>query len=103
MTPAQDIQASLAAAGERRVSHSWGQNLSTSPIATFNSPPSSWGGNLARRSAPKALKPFNTQDIKILLLENVNETGQDILRNQGYQVEAFKSSLPEDQLIEKIR
>lgn len=106
MTPApQNIQSLAAAAqrGERSVSHSWGQNLSTSPIATFHSPPSSWGGALPQRSAPKALKPFNTQDIKILLLENVNETGQSILRGQGYQVEALKTSLPEDELIEKIR
>lgn len=101
----QDIQSIAAATrrGEREVSHSWRDNLSTSPIATFQSPPSSWGGALAQRSAPKALKPFNTQDIKILLLENVNETGQSILKGQGYQVEALKTSLPEDQLIEKIR
>lgn len=52
---------------------------------------------------PKKLQPFKESDIKILLLENVNKTGQDILREQGYQVEALKSSLPEDQLIEKIR
>lgn len=66
---------------------------------------SSWGGALAQRTAAteKQLKPFNTQDVKILLLENVNKAGQDILRNQGYQVEALKTSLPEDQLIEKIR
>ncbi len=42
-------------------------------------------------------------DVKILLLENVNQTGRDILHQQGYQVEALKSSLAEDQLIEKIR
>lgn len=58
---------------------------------------------LPRKSVPKILKPFNTQDIKILLLENVNQTGRDILTGQGYQVEALKTSLPEDQLIEKIR
>ena len=52
---------------------------------------------------PKQLKPFREQDIKILLLENVNQTGRDILKGQGYQVEALKSSLPEDQLIEKIK
>ena len=52
---------------------------------------------------PKKLQPFREQDIKILLLENVNKTGQDILRQQGYQVEALKTSLPEDQLIEKIK
>ncbi|TDZ22827.1 D-3-phosphoglycerate dehydrogenase 1 [Colletotrichum orbiculare MAFF 240422] len=40
---------------------------------------------------------------RILLLENVNQTGKDILTEQGYQVEALKTSLPEDQLIEKIR
>lgn len=76
--------------------------VSASPT-TFQSPLSSFGGVLARRGAPKQLKPFNTQDIKILLLENVNQSGQDILTEQGYQVEALKTSLPEDQLIDKIR
>ncbi|KAK2069600.1 hypothetical protein P8C59_004162 [Phyllachora maydis] len=51
----------------------------------------------------KQLKPFNTGDIRILLLENVNQSGREILTSQGYQVEALKTSLPEDQLIEKIR
>ncbi|KAI3323125.1 D-3-phosphoglycerate dehydrogenase 1 [Xylariaceae sp. AK1471] len=78
-------------------------SVSTSPTATFQSPPSSFGGAFPRRGAPKQLKPFNTQDIKILLLENVNQSGKDILTGQGYQVEALKTSLPEDQLIEKIR
>lgn len=54
-------------------------------------------------AAPKKLQPFRESDIKILLLENVNKTGQDILREQGYQVEALKASLPEDELIEKIK
>ncbi|OAQ63561.1 D-3-phosphoglycerate dehydrogenase 2 [Pochonia chlamydosporia 170] len=100
MTPPVDIHT----AASRTVSHSWDQNnLSTSPTITFQSPPNSWGGALAHRVAPKQLKPFNTQDIKILLLENVNTTGQEILRGQGYQVEALKTSLPEDQLIAKIR
>lgn len=67
-------------------------------MATFHSP------QAARRpQEEKPLKPFDTTDIKILLLENVNQSGQDILRAQGYQVEALKTSLPEDQLIEKIR
>jgi D-3-phosphoglycerate dehydrogenase / 2-oxoglutarate reductase len=52
---------------------------------------------------PKQLKPFREQDIKILLLENVNVTGIEILKGQGYQVETLKSSLSEDQLIEKIK
>ena len=58
---------------------------------------------IATGPQPKQLKPFREQDIKILLLENVNQTGRDILKGQGYQVEALKSSLPEDQLIEKIK
>ena len=85
----------------RTVSHSF----SISPTATFHSPPSSFGGAQLTRTltAPKSLKPFDTQDIKILLLENINQSGRDILASQGYQVEALKTSLPEDQLIEKIR
>ncbi|TKA60497.1 D-3-phosphoglycerate dehydrogenase 2 [Cryomyces minteri] len=83
----------------RTVSNSF--DLSSSPTATFNSPPSSFGG--LRRVSTKQLKPFATQDIKVLLLENVNQTGQAILRAQGYQVEFLKASLPEDKLIEKIR
>lgn len=103
MTHAQDIQA-RAAGPHRSVSHSLNNSeLGTSPVNTFNSPPSSWTGGLPRRSAPKLLKPFNTSDIKILLLENVNQAGRDILTGQGYQVEAIKTSLAEDQLIEKIR
>ena len=82
-------------------------SLSTSPIATMQSPPSGAGRGTIRTTTsagqPKLLKPFATEDMKILLLENVNQTGRDILSGQGYQVEFLKSSLPEDQLIEKIR
>ena len=53
--------------------------------------------------AAKQLKPFNTEDIKILLLENVNQTGVDLLKDQGYQITSQKSSLAEDELIKKIR
>ena len=84
----------------RRVSSSL--NFSTSPH------PSSWpkSGDFARAQtfvSPKPLKPFNTADFKILLLENVNKTGVDLLQGVNYQVTSLKSSLPEDELIEKIR
>ncbi|KAJ5150538.1 D-isomer specific 2-hydroxyacid dehydrogenase NAD-binding [Penicillium coprophilum] len=78
--------------------------LATSPSASFNSPSSH--SSVLNRTVPvnaKPLKPFATEDIKVLLLENVNQTGRDILSKQGYQVEFLKSSLSEDQLIEKIR
>ncbi|TVY25411.1 D-3-phosphoglycerate dehydrogenase [Lachnellula hyalina] len=102
-TPAKDIAPSPSRL-DSTVAHSIA--VSTSPSATFYSPPASFGTpNLTRAmtAATKQLKPFATQDIKILLLENVNQSGKDILAAQGYQVEAVKSSLPEDQLIEKIR
>lgn len=92
------------------LSHHLARSLgfSTSPTATFHSPSSSnYGVSAASRTAASAaakhLKPFATEDIKILLLENINQTGRDILAEQGYQVESLKTSLPEDELIEKIR
>ena len=85
---------------------------STSPTDTFHNSRASFSAEgtspMLRRAttmgaAPKQLKPFREEDIKILLLENVNTTGIDVLKGQGYQVETMKSSLPEDQLIEKIK
>ncbi|KAK7207892.1 3-phosphoglycerate dehydrogenase [Myxozyma melibiosi] len=93
--------------------------MSTSPSASFmpggspsqfaGSPPSSYFPAAASRRAsmktpaPKLLKPFATEDIKILLLENVNQAAVEMLQSQGYQVEFHKTSLNEDELIEKIR
>ena len=87
----------------RTVSNSFdlASSLSTSPTAAFHSPPASFSNQ--RKYSTKQLKPFQTTDIRVLLLENVNQTGQTILKNQGYQVESMKSSLSEEQLIEKIQ
>ncbi|TGO37322.1 hypothetical protein BHYA_0100g00220 [Botrytis hyacinthi] len=102
MTTPQDI---VGASGlSRMVSNS--MNLSGSPTLSFHSPPSSYGGSMSRANAQaqaKQLKPFDKENIKILLLENVNQSGKDILTGQGYQVESLKSSIPEAELIEKIR
>ena len=89
----------------KQVSHSL--SLSSSPTKTFHPSPS-WSGppTLGRKPTNvynKPLKPFREEDHKILLLENINQIGKDILNEQGYQVEALKTSLPEDQLIDKIR
>ncbi|KAJ3269727.1 hypothetical protein HDV01_001069 [Terramyces sp. JEL0728] len=51
----------------------------------------------------KTLKPFNSGDIKVLLLEGLNETGQNILRNAGYQVESHPKALDIETLKEKIK
>ncbi|KAH3674450.1 hypothetical protein WICMUC_003287 [Wickerhamomyces mucosus] len=56
----------------------------------------------SRQKETKQLKPFATEDIKVLLLENVNQTAIDIFTEQGYQVEFHKTSLGEEALIEKI-
>lgn len=89
----------------QRVSTSF--SLSTSPVTTYPSASPGKVGSLTARTGTggsiKQLKPFATEDIKILLLENVNKTGRDVLEAQGYQVEFLKSSLSEDELIEKIR
>lgn len=35
----------------------------------------------------KVLRPFNTSEVKVLLLENVNETAVSAFTKQGYQVQ----------------
>lgn len=87
----------------RRPSNTVSHSLSISPVATFQSNISGQSFRADAGLQPKKLKPFKTGDIRILLLENVNQSGIDILKGQGYQVEALKSSLPEDKLIEKIK
>lgn len=52
---------------------------------------------------PKSLQPFDTSAIKVLLLENVNETAVRHLTNAGYQVQHFTRALSEQDLKEKIQ
>lgn len=94
MSAAQDIANTF----QRAMSFDNAQNaVSTSPTQLYI------GQANIHQKPTKALKPFSTGDIKILLLENVNATAVNIFKNQGYQVEFFKTSLPEDELIEKIK
>ncbi|PWW76661.1 hypothetical protein C7212DRAFT_191376 [Tuber magnatum] len=51
----------------------------------------------------KQLKPFNTGDIRILLLEDIDRTARELLQKEGYQVESHTSSLRDSELAEKIR
>lgn len=103
MSSAREIPTRNGGNLTRTVSNSF-DHVSTSPVMSFHSPSASFQQRVgASATAAKQLKPFQTQDIKVLLLENVNQTGRTILQQQGYQVEFLKSSLPEDQLIEKIR
>ncbi|KAJ3064481.1 hypothetical protein HK102_008189, partial [Quaeritorhiza haematococci] len=54
-------------------------------------------------STQRELKPFNHSEIKVLLLEGVNETGVKILKSAGFQVEWHAKALPKDILKEKIK
>jgi D-3-phosphoglycerate dehydrogenase len=84
------------------VNHPVNFNMNRLPSSQRVSPsPSGFATSAAPHS--KHLKPFVTEDIKILLLENINQTGRDVLTQQGYQVDFRKTSLGEDELIERIR
>ncbi|KAJ1561785.1 hypothetical protein HK096_003331, partial [Nowakowskiella sp. JEL0078] len=61
------------------------------------------GQRYRTKSQTKNLKPFNTNEIKILLLEGPSQNAVKILMSAGYQVEYYAKSLPKDQLIEKIK
>ncbi|WFC94061.1 hypothetical protein MBRA1_000691 [Malassezia brasiliensis] len=52
--------------------------------------------------APRVLQPFDREEIKILLLENVSQGAVAMLREQGYQVDFHTGSWSEDELLEKI-
>ncbi|KAI5911158.1 D-3-phosphoglycerate dehydrogenase 1 [Candida parapsilosis] len=78
-------------------------NISGSPNAVSTSPTQSYLSQYVPSKPTKVLKPFSTGDIKILLLENVNQTAINIFKGQGYQGEFYKSSLPEEELLEKIK
>ncbi|KAJ1677155.1 D-3-phosphoglycerate dehydrogenase 2, partial [Spiromyces aspiralis] len=58
--------------------------------------------NLRDRNS-RLLKPFNSGDIKVLLLENISTKAVSILREAGYQVETHAKALDKDELIAKIQ
>ncbi|CAZ80405.1 unnamed protein product [Tuber melanosporum] len=77
---------------------------SPSPSAFFNAGTSpSFETSYFPAVPKKQPKPFNTGDIKILLLEDINRTACELLQKEGYQVEFHTSSLRDVELIEKIR
>ncbi|CAO3624947.1 unnamed protein product [Cunninghamella echinulata] len=55
------------------------------------------------QAKPKVLRPFNTAEVKVLLLENVNETAVKAFKKQGYQVETYAKALVGDELLDKIK
>lgn len=55
-----------------------------------NSEPTRTRGASFSQVKPKVLRPFNTSEVKILLLENVNTTAVEAFKKQGYQVRINK-------------
>ncbi|KAJ1966754.1 D-3-phosphoglycerate dehydrogenase 2 [Dimargaris xerosporica] len=51
----------------------------------------------------RELKPFDVTSVRVLLLENINQTAVKILESAGYQVEHHAKALSEAELIEKIK
>lgn len=52
--------------------------------------------------APRVLQPFDREEIRILLLENVSQGALNMLREQGFQVDFHTSAWSEEELIAKI-
>ncbi|KAJ2797374.1 D-3-phosphoglycerate dehydrogenase 2, partial [Coemansia helicoidea] len=57
----------------------------------------------ARDLRTRHLKPFDSGDIKVLLLENVSPKAVEIFKKAGYQVDYHSKALGKEALIEKIK
>ncbi|PKI82989.1 hypothetical protein MVES1_003003 [Malassezia vespertilionis] len=77
------------------------QALSHEPLAT--SPPNqrrlSFPGGMQH---PRLLQPFDREEIRILLLENVSQGAVEMLREQGYEIDFHTNAWSEDELVAKI-
>lgn len=76
--------------------------LSPSLVRSLQTP-RSFARRMSANQGERHLKPFESGDIKVLLLENINQSAVQILMEKGYQVEQLESSLPEEELIERIK
>lgn len=74
---------------------------SNSPIQSFMNMLPTRLNNRVRHG--RVLKPFSTDDIRVLLLENINQAAVDMFAENGYNVEYYSTSLPKNELIRKIR
>ncbi|KAK1229661.1 D-3-phosphoglycerate dehydrogenase 2 [Marasmius sp. AFHP31] len=51
---------------------------------------------------PKVLHPVDNDDLRMLLLENINQLAVDAFRAQGFHVDHQAKAMSEDELVEKI-
>lgn len=83
--------------------------FSTSPIASFaasgmlqNKPSPSALPSLGTARQPRTLKPLGSQEVKVLLLENISAGAVQAFQAQGYQVEHYTKAWTEEELLAKI-
>ncbi|SNX82621.1 probable 3-phosphoglycerate dehydrogenase [Melanopsichium pennsylvanicum] len=91
-----------AQAGAQRLANGNSIHPSTSPPASFSPPRARSTSQSVPLSAPRLLTPFDTGDIKILLLENVSQGAIKMLKEQGYQVDFQTRAWSEEELIQNI-
>lgn len=58
------------------------------------------GPDLVRQA--KVLHPLATDELKLLLLENVSQNAVKAFKDQGFQVDHFTKAWSENELVEKI-
>jgi D-3-phosphoglycerate dehydrogenase / 2-oxoglutarate reductase len=73
--------------------------ISQSPLAT-RVRSGTLGPELVRQA--KVLHPVATDELRLLLLENVSQNAVMAFRTQGFQVDHFTKAWSEDELVEKI-
>lgn len=50
----------------------------------------------------RQLKPFSSDELRVLLLENVSPVAVQMFKDAGYQVDVYAKSLGEDELLERL-
>lgn len=84
------------------------QPLAAPRVAPMAVPPPQTIGRARRLSQPgdkghpRVLVPFDINEIRILLLENVSQGAVDMLRQQGYHVDFYTGAWSEDELVARI-
>lgn len=74
---------------------------STSFGSVTYSPPGQYG-SLSGVRAPKVLSPFATGELRLLLLENINQAAVQAFKDEGFQVDFHTRSFSEEELVQKI-
>lgn len=70
--------------------------------ASFSTSPSNFATNPPSSRQPRQLQLLGSEEIKILLVENISAGAVDFFKNQGYQVEHHQKAWSEEELLKRI-